>query len=381
MRISRSILVLACCGAAASVAMAGPRDPQPKAAKKQGAKQVRNLQKLAANPVQPVVRNWVKVQRLPDGRIVGAGPVQPYEHPGFHGDAPTVNAWDYFQADALGNPIGGECAGAGAGATTRWFFGPTYQVSHFLNDFVVDAPAVGKPIDRFDHAWNWGAGAARPMWVAVFIDDTYGGCGSPPASSGPVDGVAFDFGLAPGGGGYYIANVGIPGDPNGPAGILAPADGNGTVEIAYGEYNAGTQQFTFDTVPGTQTMLWGKNDPSMVGTSDSNQWDDDDPADGLFGAGECYPYGPYAVACPPDGILQAMIGFWVDPAGGGGGGCYANCDGSTGSPLLTANDFQCFLNKYAGGDTYANCDGSTGNPLLTANDFQCFLNKYAGGCS
>ncbi|MBX3375933.1 MAG: hypothetical protein KF678_02885 [Phycisphaeraceae bacterium] len=61
--------------------------------------------------------------------------------------------------------------------------------------------------------------------------------------------------------------------------------------------------------------------------------------------------------------------------------CYANCDGSTGTPLLTANDFQCFLNKYAANDTYANCDGSTGNPLLTANDFQCFLNKYAAGCS
>ncbi|MBX3375801.1 MAG: hypothetical protein KF678_02205 [Phycisphaeraceae bacterium] len=63
------------------------------------------------------------------------------------------------------------------------------------------------------------------------------------------------------------------------------------------------------------------------------------------------------------------------------GGCYANCDGSTGNPLLTANDFQCFLNKYAANDTYANCDGSTGNPLLTANDFQCFLNKYAAGCT
>ncbi|MBX3376215.1 MAG: hypothetical protein KF678_04345 [Phycisphaeraceae bacterium] len=61
--------------------------------------------------------------------------------------------------------------------------------------------------------------------------------------------------------------------------------------------------------------------------------------------------------------------------------CYANCDGSTGNPLLTANDFQCFLNKYAANDTYANCDGSTGNPLLTANDFQCFLNKFAAGCS
>ncbi|MBX3378263.1 MAG: hypothetical protein KF678_14810, partial [Phycisphaeraceae bacterium] len=54
----------------------------------------------------------------------------------------------------------------------------------------------------------------------------------------------------------------------------------------------------------------------------------------------------------------------VNPSGTvGPAGCYANCDGSTGSPLLTANDFQCFLNKYAANDTYANCDGSTGNPL------------------
>ena len=79
------------------------------------------------------------------------------------------------------------------------------------------------------------------------------------------------------------------------------------------------------------------------------------------------------------------IYHWADniaiTGGSGGGGCYANCDGSTGSPLLTANDFQCFLNKYAANDPYANCDGSTGSPLLTANDFQCFLNKYAAGCT
>ncbi|MBX3377869.1 MAG: hypothetical protein KF678_12800 [Phycisphaeraceae bacterium] len=61
--------------------------------------------------------------------------------------------------------------------------------------------------------------------------------------------------------------------------------------------------------------------------------------------------------------------------------CYANCDGSTGQPRLTANDFQCFLNKFAASETYANCDGSTGQPSLTANDFQCFLNKFAAGCS
>ncbi len=60
--------------------------------------------------------------------------------------------------------------------------------------------------------------------------------------------------------------------------------------------------------------------------------------------------------------------------------CYPNCDGSTVSPVLTANDFQCFLNKFAAADPTANCDGSTAVPTLTANDFQCFLNAYATGC-
>lgn len=62
-------------------------------------------------------------------------------------------------------------------------------------------------------------------------------------------------------------------------------------------------------------------------------------------------------------------------------GCYANCDGSTAQPLLTANDFLCFIDRYTSGSTDANCDGSTGQPELTANDFMCFLQKFAAGCS
>jgi hypothetical protein len=62
-------------------------------------------------------------------------------------------------------------------------------------------------------------------------------------------------------------------------------------------------------------------------------------------------------------------------------GCYPNCDKSTASPILNANDFQCFLNRFAAGDPYANCDGSTSPPVLNANDFQCYLNTYAAGCS
>jgi len=77
----------------------------------------------------------------------------------------------------------------------------------------------------------------------------------------------------------------------------------------------------------------------------------------------------------------AFRGVDFAPTAGGPAPCYANCDGSTSSPLLTANDFQCFLNAFAQSASYANCDGSTSNPVLTANDFQCFLNTYAAGCS
>ncbi len=60
--------------------------------------------------------------------------------------------------------------------------------------------------------------------------------------------------------------------------------------------------------------------------------------------------------------------------------CYPNCDASTTPPVLTANDFQCFLNAFASSLSTANCDNSTTPPVLTANDFQCFLNAFASGC-
>jgi hypothetical protein len=57
--------------------------------------------------------------------------------------------------------------------------------------------------------------------------------------------------------------------------------------------------------------------------------------------------------------------------------CYANCDASTASPRLTANDFLCFLNKFVLRDPYANCDA---NASINAADFQCFLTRFAAGC-
>lgn len=91
--------------------------------------------------------------------------------------------------------------------------------------------------------------------------------------------------------------------------------------------------------------------------------------------------GQFEAAAGPQsgGTFSLNGGFW--PEAGGAAPCYANCDLSTAIPVLTANDFQCFLNSFAAAAAYANCDGSTVNPILTANDFQCFLNRYAAGCT
>jgi hypothetical protein len=60
--------------------------------------------------------------------------------------------------------------------------------------------------------------------------------------------------------------------------------------------------------------------------------------------------------------------------------CYANCDGSTTTPILTVNDFVCFQTLFAAGDPAANCDGSTQPPILNVNDFICFQQAFATGC-
>jgi hypothetical protein len=74
---------------------------------------------------------------------------------------------------------------------------------------------------------------------------------------------------------------------------------------------------------------------------------------------------------------SGLIGIVVAP---GATGCYANCDGSTATPVLNVNDFICFQSRFAAADSYANCDGSTTAPILNVNDFICFQTSYAQGC-
>lgn len=74
-----------------------------------------------------------------------------------------------------------------------------------------------------------------------------------------------------------------------------------------------------------------------------------------------------------NGLSEAWIADLGDP-------CYANCDGSTSPPVLSAPDFACFLQRFSAGSPYANCDGSIAPPVLNVADFACFLERFASGC-
>lgn len=69
--------------------------------------------------------------------------------------------------------------------------------------------------------------------------------------------------------------------------------------------------------------------------------------------------------------------------------CYANCDDSSVPPILSVDDFVCFIDRFAGAQAlphpqqvvhYANCDGSMTKPVLNVDDFTCFINAFAQGC-
>jgi uncharacterized membrane protein len=95
--------------------------------------------------------------------------------------------------------------------------------------------------------------------------------------------------------------------------------------------------------------------------------------------------GPNAPApAYPTDELTAEAVAWIAQnfpiPGGGPPPCYANCDGSSTTPVLNVADFTCFLQRFAAGDTYANCDNSTTAPTLNVADFTCFLQQFAAGC-
>lgn len=145
--------------------------------------------------------------------------------------------------------------------------------------------------------------------------------------------------------------------------------------------NAGVPaQLTFpvDNFAGTETMMGAQAGATVYYGSAAGSG-----VVGLcgwrVGAGSVF---NFSTTCGPTQVADVNFGrLFANVMGAGAtGGCYANCDNSTSTPMLNVNDFNCFLNRFAAGESWANCDASTSAPVLNVNDFQCFLNRFAAGC-
>jgi hypothetical protein len=154
-----------------------------------------------------------------------------------------------------------------------------------------------------------------------------------------------------------------------------------TVSTSDSTINAGLpDSFTFSltSYTGTETFASAQTGATTYYTT-SNSATAAGLAGWAVGSGSVF---SFTSTCGPDQVADTNFGRLFSNVMGAAGAvtCYANCDNSTSPPALNANDFQCFLNKYAAQDPTANCDNSTAPPVLNANDFQCFLNKFAAGC-
>ncbi len=245
-----------------------------------------------------------------------------------------------------------------------------------ITNAAVGAQALGK-VDVTSGAFTQvgliaGAGAAEANWAGLSFD----------ASTNTM------YALA--GANLYTVNL-----TNGNTTLVAPITGlaggllidfavNRTGNLMIGHDIGADKMFVIDKATGVATGL-----PQVTGfAANFAQGMDFDPLSGnLFAA--------VYTGTPNTGIVKvntttgacqliANTSTWAPPNGPeleiAIKGCYGNCDGSTSTPRLTANDFQCFINEFAAGHSYANCDGSTSLPALTANDFQCFIDRYAEGC-
>lgn len=100
-------------------------------------------------------------------------------------------------------------------------------------------------------------------------------------------------------------------------------------------------------------------------------------APGYFSAPQC----SYPQLVLPETIAPGIVMHYVMTVFGDSGGCYADCDQSTGVGVLDIFDFLCFQNLYDARAPYAcDCDTLGGGGVCDIFDFLCFQNAFANGC-
>ncbi len=288
------------------------------------------------------------------------------------------------QFDSTGSWVGG-CGDPSFPDGSRYFLidanpGPLYTNLIHQNDYTSWAAGATGDMD----AWFTGVGiqADSDFFVAVTVFDDFGPDQScSPAASSFHSGVVFGFGFllgdidgynADGHQGFYglnatdLVNNGIS--------LNLPADGNGTVQDAYGQaYDDVTNTLTLHA--DAQPALWCDSqwggEPGRPGASDFvGYWDDDNSGD-LDPALECFD-NTFGALCAE--ILEPMLGLYGE-IGGDTCPCTADLTGDTCG--TNTNDFFAFLTCYQNQDPCANYFADANGDIDT-NDFFAYLAAYQG---
>lgn len=194
----------------------------------------------------------------------------------------------------------------------RWGFGPQYQVGLRYNDIKLAPGASGQRATRLGFTWMLGDpdnnGSETLSNSAHLLISTENFVTDPaqvnnPAARGDYTGVIVTFGSEVGPApGYLWSDVDLSG---GSTFVQLPFDGSGGLISAHGDYNAGTNTFSFGNC---QDMLWGLKAANPFGPENNLQWNDDSPVNSTFVASELDNM-TFAV-CPP--VLGAMTALFYD---------------------------------------------------------------------
>ena len=114
--------------------------------------------------------------------------------------------------------------------------------------------------------------------------------------------------------------------------------------------------------------------PVRVGYFDTYPENNNENGNGAWGVYPFFPSGTVIVSDRNRGL------FALDPSAAVGG-CYPDCDTSTGVGVLDILDFLCFQDSFVSSEPYAcDCDTSTGPLVCDIFDFLCFQDAFVGGC-
>ena len=306
-----------------------------------------------------------------DGRIIMTSPwreIEPAQR-----TEPYIPVFDCYDAGANKEPYDtGPCASThGDGPTYRYYFGPDYHNPVVSNDMTTIVPGRGLECDIVMHAWFWNPPAPEECYIAIFQFEEWAGCdGQPPDSgSGIIEGVLYYLGVRAASSAYLYFWVHI-----GQLTHRMPSDGVGGYLIIYArDYDPDTGEFTLATR--CQPMLWGTGDAEQppenrAGTQGRYQFDDDDPADGVFGVGECHVY-EFDV-CPDP--LGAMILFATPERE------HCSCEGDMDeSHSVTIEDIAILLSQF-GGPPQDFCTDIDGNGVVGVEDLALLLARFGVPC-